>query len=48
VPDCSASGIGFLLVDCSEGTDAAAGTAFEFAADSGADSTADIPAGGHA
>ena len=46
--DCSASDIGFLLVDCSNGTVAAASTVSGTDADSGADSAFDIPAGGHA
>jgi hypothetical protein len=45
VPDCSASSIGFFLVDCSDGTDAAEGTASKTDVDSSADSAADIPMG---
>ena len=48
MPDSSTSGTGFLLVDCSNGTDAAAGTFSRSAADSDADSAANIPVGGHA
>jgi hypothetical protein len=48
VSNCSASGIGFLLVDCSSGTVAAAGTVSRSAPDSDVDFAADIPTGGHA
>jgi hypothetical protein len=48
VPNCFASGIDFPLADCSDGTPAATGTASESVADFDADSSADIPAGGHA
>jgi hypothetical protein len=48
VSDCSSSGIGFLLVDCSDDTVATAGTVSESAADSDTDSAVDIPMGGHA
>jgi hypothetical protein len=48
VRDYSASGIGFLLVDCYDGTVAAASTVSGSAVDSGADSAANIPVGGHA
>jgi hypothetical protein len=48
VPGCSASAIGFLLVDCSDGTVATTGTISKSDADSSVDSAADIPVGGHA
>jgi hypothetical protein len=48
VHDYSASGIGFLLVDCYDGTAVASGTISRSAVDSGADSAANILAGGHA
>jgi hypothetical protein len=48
VSDCSASDIGFVLVDCANGTDVAADTASESAAGSDADSATGIPTGGHA
>ena len=48
MPDYSALGIGFLLVDCSDGTATTVGTVSESAADSNANSAVDIPASGHA
>jgi hypothetical protein len=48
VPDCSASGVDFLLVGCSDGTVAAADTASKSTVGSNANSAADSPMGGHA
>jgi hypothetical protein len=49
VPDCSAFGIGFLLIDCFDSTAVAAeGTTSKTVVDSSTDSAANIPTGGHA
>jgi hypothetical protein len=48
VPDGSASDTGYLPAGCSDDTVAAVGTASETAADTGANSDADIPVGDHA
>jgi hypothetical protein len=45
VPDYSASGTDFLLVDCFGGTTAAEGTAFGTTAETDAGSAVDIPKG---
>jgi hypothetical protein len=48
VPGYSAFSTDFLLVDCSDGTIAAADTASKSVVESDADSAADSPMGGHA